>query len=288
MKRHFLRALLVLCCAVLFAPAASAGIFAYYSFDTDYTDGSGNGRDGTLAEDGTGNVLGNSGITSTAGNFQFGGGALNLIGEAGAPRDYVSVASKTFAADDNFSFAFWARKSAGDTSGPFQWDMVVGSTANNNNFLALHDGSNSSALDPGNTVLGVLRFRSGGTGIAQQSDWLSINQDDYTWNHHAVVIDGVNNTTSYYLNGSLVSTQTGKSSSAFTYNGIGGSYGASSDFDFRGQLDEFYIFDEAISAATVTSLFQTNSIPEPSTFVLGALGLGWLGFQVSKRRRYPR
>jgi len=284
MMRLILRALIGLSCYCLAIPAASAAIFAHYSFDTDFTDSSSNARHGTFTEEGTGNVIGNSGITNVSGNYIFGGGAFNIVGEAGAPRDYMAVTPVTFAAADNYTIAFWARRSAGDTGGPYQWDMVIGSTANNSNFLALHDGSNSAVDSANESVLGALRFRVGGTGAAQQSDWLSINEADTSWHHHAVVVDGVNDTTSYYLDGVLVSTQTGKTSSAFPYNAIGAAYSAASDFDFRGQLDEMWIYDQALTAGDVSSLMNLNAIPEPSTILLGVLGLSWLVSHATRRR----
>ena len=55
--------------SVLLASPAAAGVYAHYPFDTDYSDASGNGRNGTLTDVGT---AGNSGITSTPGDFKFG------------------------------------------------------------------------------------------------------------------------------------------------------------------------------------------------------------------------
>lgn len=285
MKRLLLRALVGLCCIEAMAPTLEAGIFAHYTFDTNFEDDSGNSRHGTFVEDGTGNVLGNSGISTTAGDYVFGGGGLNIIGEAGALRDYVSVPSVSFTASDNFSISFWAKRAPGDTagSGPYQWDMVIGSTANTGNFIALHDGSNSSA-DP-LPADGVLRFRTGGTSTSQQSDWLSINDTDTTWHHHVVVMDGTANTSSYYLDGTLVSTQTGKTNSPFSYNAIGAAYTAASDYDFRGQLDEMWIFDQALTSTEVSSLMNVNAIPEPSVFICGALALGSLVLSARKRRQ---
>jgi hypothetical protein len=54
----------------------------------------------------------------------------------------------------------------------------------------------------------------------------------------------------------------------------------------NGQIDELYIYDEAISAATVNSLFNAVTgpvtIPEPAGAVLLTLGFAGLGI---RRRR---
>ena len=68
---------------------AHAGVVAHYSFDTDYSDSSGNDNHGTLVDVET---LENSGITTTAGEFVFGGASMNFS----ADRDYVEIPSKTF------------------------------------------------------------------------------------------------------------------------------------------------------------------------------------------------
>ena len=58
-------------------------IAAHWSFDTDYSDVSGNGADGSLVTSGTSA----SGITTEADQYKFGGGALSI--DSGY--DYVSV-----------------------------------------------------------------------------------------------------------------------------------------------------------------------------------------------------
>ena len=45
-----------------------------------------------------------SAITSTPGDFKFGGGAMNFSGD----RDYIAIPPKTFSSGAAYTFAFWA------------------------------------------------------------------------------------------------------------------------------------------------------------------------------------
>lgn len=218
------------------APAA-AGVWARYPFDADFTDASGNARHGTLTDTGT---AGNSGIITTAGDFKFGGGAMNFS----ADRDFIAIPGKTFSSGIPYTIAFWARKTAGDTGGAASWDMVIGDNSNTNFFIALNDATGTG-----------MRWRSSSTAAERQADFAV--PKDYEWHHYAVVASGT--TITLYLDGTLFSTATGKQT-GFTLNSIGEAYTAPSDFDFNGQIDEMWIFDEALGAPAVNALFQSNDI----------------------------
>ncbi len=230
-----------------------AAVYAHYSFDTDYTDSSGNSRNGTLTDVGT---LGNSGITSTAGNYMFGGGALNLS----ADRDYVDVALGTFSSGTPYTFSFWARKAAGDTGNAADFDMVIGDRSTTNFFIALGD---SNLSIPG------LRWRSAGTTADRQADFTVAR--DNNWHQYAIVASGT--TISFYMDGAFVASDL-NNLTGFQWNTIGEAYPNTSDFDFNGQIDEMWIFNEALDATAISSLYQNNAVPEPSALLLSAAGLG--------------
>jgi hypothetical protein len=216
---------------------ANAGVWAHYPLDTDYSDTSGNLRHGTLTDVGT---TGNSSIVATAGDFKFGGGAMNFS----ADRDFLAIPAKTFSSGTPYTIAFWARKAAGDTGGAADWDMVIGDSSSSNFFIALND------------VTGIgLRWRSSSSAAERQADFAVVK--DYNWHHYAVVASGA--TITLYVDGSLFSTATGKQT-GFTLNSIGEAYTSGADFDFHGQIDEMWIFDEALAAPAVNALFQSNDI----------------------------
>lgn len=227
------------CLLAIFLPLlpASAGVWAHYPFDTDFSDTSGNARHGTLTDVGT---TGNSGIITATNDFKFGGGAMDFS----ADRDFLAIPAKTFSSGIPYTIAFWARKAAGDTGQAADWDMVIGDSSSTNFFIALND------------VTGIgLRWRSSSSAAERQADFAVTK--DYQWHHYAVVAAGT--TITLYVDGTLFSTATGKQT-GFTLNSIGEAYTAANDFDFNGQIDEMWIFDEALGAPAVNALFQSNDI----------------------------
>ncbi|HEX7262173.1 MAG TPA: LamG domain-containing protein, partial [Luteolibacter sp.] len=220
-----------------------AGVWAHYPFDTGFTDVSGNSRDGALTDVGT---TGNSGIVSSAGNFKFGGGAVSFA----ADRDFMAVPLTAFASGSSYTIAFWARKTAGDTGNAASFDMVIGDRNDTNHFIAIND-----------SAFTALRWRGGGSTADRQADFTLTN--DYAWHHYAIVASGT--TVTLYRDGNVVGSGTNKQT-AFQYNSIGEAYTAAGDYDFNGQLDEMWVFDEALSAAAVTSLFQSNDPIPASTY----------------------
>ena len=220
-----------------------AGVFSHYSFDSNYTDSSVNARNGTLTDVAT---IGNSGITTNPGDFKFGGGALNL----GSDHDYVAIPSATFGSGLHYSIAFWAKKAPGDTGESSQFDMVIGEAGTNVFFLSLCDKAGG--------VSGRLGLRWRGSSTTEAARQANFNApDDTAWHHYAFVASGT--TLSLYVDGVLEGTVTG-ALTGFAFNAIGDAYLTSNDFDFNGQIDEMWIFDEAITPAMVVALRDTNSL----------------------------
>lgn len=239
---------------------AHAAVYAHYSFDTGYTDSSGNERHGTLTDVGT---VGNSGITSTAGSYVFGGGAVNFSAE----RDFVDVPAGTFSSGSPYTISFWARKTSGDTGQAADYDMVIGDRNSTNFFIALNDVTGTG-----------VRWRSSSSAPERQADFTTAK--DYAWHQYAIVASGT--TISLYVDGAFVASDL-NNLTGFQWNTIGEAYPSSADFDFNGQLDELWIFDEALGATAISNLYQHN-VPEPSTLLLSAAALA----VTLRRRRSPR
>ncbi|BCX50297.1 hypothetical protein HAHE_42050 [Haloferula helveola] len=245
MKTHCLPTLVI----PFLVQSAIAGVWAHFPFDSDYADVSGNSQNGALIDVDT---IGNSGITTSAGDFKFGSGGLDLS----ADRDYVSFPSKTFSSGTAYSIAFWARKAGGDTGGAAQWDMAIGQRDGTNFFVALNDASGSG----GRTGL---RWRSSDGTTGRNADFAAA--DDTDWHHYAIVASGT--TITCYVDGGPAQVATGKST-GIILDTIGEAYTAGNDFDFHGQIDEVWIFDHALGELEVEGLFTANdttaALPERS------------------------
>ncbi len=253
------KSLLIAAATAIFAQPVSAALLAHYSFDSDsqFTDSSANANDLTT---GGGTPV----ITTTAGDFVFGGGALDLNK---AENEYLVPASNfTFSDTASWSVSFWARRrlGAGVATG-----MVVGDNTTTDSFIWLTDNS---------TQVQGLRFRPVGVGTTVNYDYPLPDGHDTDFHHWVVVANGT--TLTVYLDGSQFgSPQTVTGGTDFNINAVGSGYTGTNQI-FDGQIDELYIFDEAISATTVNSLFTSNTIPEPSAMMVMALG----GLLVSVRR----
>ncbi len=237
---------------------ARADLLTHYTFDADYSDSSGNGNDASLKGIGTDDApSGNSGITTTSGEYVFGGGAMDFS----ADRDYVDIPDFVFANGNTWSVAFWGKLRNADT----KEGMVLGDRSGVNDFVHLNDEG------------GWVRWRS------STSVTLDFQADpDADWHHYVLLAGDADNDTAVdditlYRDGVVVQSHYNINTS-FAMRVIGDAY-TSNDYDFNGQIDEVWIFDHALSEAEADSLYSNNAVPEPSTWLLAVLGLlsigGW-------------
>jgi hypothetical protein len=215
---------------LVFSSVSQAGVYAHYSFDSNYEDQSGFGRHCTLTDVG---VLGNSVIVTTAGHSKFGGGSMDFSDD----RDFLSLpSSKVFGSGTPYTISFWAQRDSAVRA----WDMVIGQ-ANSENYHIAFSGSNT------------LRWSGAGTSSGRLHDF-SITSDT-AWHHYAIVADGTS--LRFYLDGALVSTAT-NILTGFRVFTIGAAF-TDGDFHFQGRVDEVWILDEAADATMVNGLYVSNN-----------------------------
>ena len=257
MKKNLSFCLAALTLLPLMTPA-SAALLAHYSFDSDYSL-TGGSYAGSLSETETGGAT--VAITSTTGQYKFGGGAANFTSTT-SNEAYLGMSVPIgFGASDAWSISFWVRRTAGSD---IRQGMVTGDRSNTNDFLWASDNS---------TQVQGMRYRS----TANTNANFGGHADDGNYHHWVIIHNGSGSISAYRDN---VAQTSGTAAGSFNINTIGHAYNETT-FSMNGQIDELYIFNQAIDSTTVSSLFTSNTIPEPSVMMIMALG----GLAVLRRHR---
>ena len=251
MMKHTKPLLAAFTASALIAGSSSAGIVAYYDFEGDVLDGSGEGNNGTHASTAT-----FSGDTAGAVS-----GTQSLV--IGDPNNYVTVAHSSSLAfsGGQASFSLWLKSNS-----PGAWNKFMDK---GNVFLAERRNNNAD---------GRLLVNGGNAGNIGNLG----NIVNGSWNHIVVTLD--NGSFQSYLNGTAFHSGTytgGLTTTDALVLGAGNTSGLDA---FEGFLDEVAIYDQVLTQENVTALnagADPTSIPEPGSLAL--LGLG--GLLVARRRR---
>ncbi len=148
-----------------------AALLAHYSFDSDdsLTDGN---YAGTLSETELSGAA--VAITSTTGQYKFGGGAANFTSTISNEAYLGLTVPIQFAVDDAWSISFWVRRTAGSD---VRQGMVLGDRSDTNDFLWASDNSSQ--------VQGM-RYRSSANTNANFGG----HPDDGNFHHWVVIHNG--------------------------------------------------------------------------------------------------
>lgn len=212
-----------------------ADLLAYYPFDTDFNDASGNDNHLTIAE-------GEPTIIASEGDFIFGGGALDTDSTI-SDRAFLELGTPlSFAAGDAWTIAFWARRRAGSDQ---RQGMVVGDVNNTTDFIWLSDNP---------TQVQGLRFRS----TDNTNFNFEIGADDAQWHHWALVADGTGNL-SLYRDNTFVGTES--STTTFSLRNVAQAYNTNVH-SMNGQIDELYFYNEALDEAAIEAFILGASATE--------------------------
>jgi len=203
------------------------GPIVLYTFDGNGNDTSGYGKNAT--------VTGGTYVTGKKGQ------AVNLNGTSS---QYVTLPSGVVANLGNYTISAWVKLSAVST-----WARLFdfGNDTNTYMFFAPSSGSNAR-----------FAITNSGNGSEQQLNRSSVLTTG-AWIHIAITRNG--NTGTLYVNGASVATNTSMTLSpaslgATVHNWIGRSQ-FSGDPYLNGAIDEFRIYNRALSAAEISTLYTT-------------------------------
>jgi hypothetical protein len=211
----------------------TTGLAAYYPFEDDAKDASGNGRDGTL-----------NGINTFGDSLTGLGKALVFDGD-----DYVDLPIGTLISTLNSTtVATWVNFT--NQGGVWQRIFAFGKDTTSYMFMTTGAGMN-----------GVLQFGITATGNANESRVTAPSMLSTGWHHVAGVIDGSAKTLHLYLDGEVVdsgpTTAVPADLGTTTQNWLGRILQTGTpyyDSAFNGTLDEFRIYSRVLSAGEVRYL----------------------------------
>lgn len=278
------RPLLVLASLLLISASALAlpPATAYYPFDegaggagTITVDLTGLGNDGTL----NGGTIGwTTGHTGAAGDF-----ALNLTGA----QNRVNVPGNGFAgnavANDTISFSFWANQQGNISNSSAFWASSPGASGNERGAQAHAPWGN-----------GTIYFDTAGC-CSDPSQRQTVTHPgnptyDSNWHQYAFVKDGANKT--IYFDGAPIDVQGGANALLAFDELLIGAEANNNNNSFEGFIDDFAVFDTALTDQDVRDIFNGAPIvapaviPEPASIAIWSLiGLGLAGFGYRRYRR---
>lgn len=148
------------------------------------------------------------------------------------------------------SVSFWSRKNSG---------------TNGSNCMPFSFNSDSINSGPDLYYTGSLLYWNIGDGASSPFKFVDstvIPPAEETWNHFVVVNDNAKQKTFLYINGVLAGTATYRlTNTTFSdRNFVIGNYftGANFSYGYLGYIDDFRIYDHALSASEVYSLYSTS------------------------------
>lgn len=265
MKRAWITLLLVaLAAPVAAVPIVSEGLVAYYPFDGNANDASGNGHNGTSV----GGVTFVPGVSGSVAHFDGTTGYVRVsdtsIGNLGA----------------NATLAFWFKAEPSDFA-PGGHRIFEKDDREYYSFIASTGG------------LGVYVRGTNSYGPPEGTFILSDTQDMIdSW--IAIVLRKTGGTFDLFKDGELFGSVTTAISSIVTSApaNFGDSFFWSARGDpqyFAGLIDDVRIYDRALTAAEIRQLASVGEVPEPSAVLLLSIGLFAGAFsRTSRRHASPR
>lgn len=234
--------------------ALQAGLVNRYSFTTDASD----------------SVSSQNGVLQ--GTASISGGALQLTGNG-----YLSLPTGLVSGLNSFSIEAFITESSSSPN----WSRIFDFGSGTSDYMF-------GSIDPGSTQWPWYAINSG-SGETVTSDF-STNASFNTPHDFAITYDAVSQNAKVYLDGNLLKsgTVTVKPSDLgnTTHNYLGKSQFAA-DGNFIGSIDEFRIYNNALSGSTIAAdaaLGPNSLTPTPEPGSLALIGLGFMSLGLLKRR----
>ena len=161
-----------------------------------------------------------------------------------ASTNFIQFPETDFLKSGQASFSFWSNPNT--YGGATNYGYFFSGTLLANGGLAMSEGSTSGGYTPG-----VLYWYNGSASII-----LDVTLTENVWNHIVIVFDGTTITT--YKDGSNPVTTTITAPSEIKFNTIGKFFPSNSNI-LNGELDQVCVFDYALSASQVSTLYGNNS-----------------------------
>lgn len=248
---------------------------SFWAFENNTTDAGENKLNGTAA-----NLSYVTGVTGQAVRIGTGGYLLTkAIGQNNSdPNGFVSVPADTLSALGSFTLSFWMN-GAGPVTGGAQGVFAISHKSEFWGNLEIFLENWDNAADPSEAFLKIHMFNAGvASGNGEQWNELKIPGALNKWTHIAITYNETTSAFSVYANGQptainnkvLASGNYGK----IKFNDFNGMVLGSFAFQttpsltnhgpetwaksFNGALDQFRIYDRALTAAEVTNLFTTK------------------------------
>jgi hypothetical protein len=238
----------------------TAGLVGYWSGDGNANDQSGNNNHGTLQ---------NGAMFDTG-----------IVGQAFSFDGVNDVVNTPVLLTSQGSLVLWLNSTSLDTL-----NGIFGtfSKANGNDRLASSVAGLSGGPGVGPNRLAV-NLGSAGINDIDISNPLITG----SWIHLAVTFDYISDSYTLYVNGQAVTSSTALRNTptgALSFGGWGSDFGQL--FVFNGLIDEVAVYDRVLSASEIQEIaFVSNVIPEPSTYLLFAVGfLGIIGISHRQRKK---
>jgi len=265
--------------ALATAPA-SAALIAHYELDSDVTDATGNGNDGTLSGTTSFSTDVPAAISGSTHSLQFNDGGAANDGFVDLPEGDATEPDNDLFIDGSYTIAAWvkfdARSGTGGGAAKIVGNFKLSGDFQHNYLLRVFHSDHGSIPDK---VGFIARDASGDTQTLLDPTVPNLGE----WIHYAATFDASDGAMKLYRDGSQVDSQTLSNFDGFDATDQIASLGdADSDNhnesqNFNGKLDDVRIYNEALDADGIGAL-----IPEPATLAL--LGLGG-AVMLGRRRR---